>query len=216
MAVNFSREAQAKQAGYQRIAGVDEVGRGPLAGPVVAAAVVLPEDFPLEGLDDSKKLSASKREELFPIIKKLALACEVGIVEATQIDEINILQATFSAMREAINKIKPGTDHKPAVDYILVDGPMTIPGLDISQKAIPQGDRESASIAAASIIAKVTRDRLMEQYHALYPQYHFNLHKGYGTKDHLEAIFSNGLCPLHRRSFNLTKQLGLFNFAVKA
>lgn len=209
MAVNYSWEEKLRQEGFRRVAGVDEVGRGPLAGPVVAAAVILPEGFTLVGLDDSKKLSPGKRDELFPIIKKEAVACAVGIVEAIHIDKVNILQATFAAMREALSKIHP------AADYVLVDGPMTIPGITTGQKAIPQGDRESASIAAASIIAKVTRDRLMEQYHALYPQYRFDLHKGYGTKDHLEAIFQNGLCPLHRRSFNLTKQLGLFNFAVK-
>lgn len=181
--------------GFNLIAGVDEAGRGPLAGPVVSAAVIFPKNVKIKRLDDSKKLSQKNREILFEIIFEKALALGVGFVSEAVIDKINILQATFISMKRAIHnlKIKP--------DYVLVDGNFAIPGISIAQKSIIRGDSISASISAASIIAKVTRDRYMFEMDNKYPQYGFRFHKGYGTKMHFEMIAKHGLSPLHRRTF---------------
>ena len=182
------------EQGYRCIAGIDEVGRGPLAGPVVAAAVVLPEDFSVLGIDDSKKLSEKRREELFVEIKKHAVAWGIGMADHQVIDEINILQATFRAMAQAIAQLDP------SAQLALVDGNRAADfGLPV--RTIVKGDGLSASIAAASILAKVTRDRLMEQYAEQYPQYGFEIHKGYGTKRHYAALREFGPCPIHRMSF---------------
>lgn len=181
---------------HEHIVGIDEVGRGPLAGPVVAAAVILPSDAQLLGLKDSKKMTEKKREELYTMIYDQALAIGIGLVEAPRIDEINILQATFEAMKQAINQI---TIHED--DYLLVDGNQIIPKLPYKQYTIIKGDNKSASIAAASVIAKVTRDHLMIDYAKDYPNYDWEHNKGYGTKKHYEGIDKNGITPLHRRSF---------------
>jgi ribonuclease HII len=179
-----------------RIAGIDEAGRGPLAGPVVAAVVILDLNRPIDGVNDSKKLTAAKRDKLFDLITDNAKAYGVGIADQGEIDEINILQATFSAMRRALEGI--GGQY----DLLLVDGNQYIAGVPRErQKTIVGGDALSASVAAASIIAKVTRDRMMDGYHERYPQYDFAKHKGYGTKRHVEQIERYGLCPIHRKSF---------------
>jgi ribonuclease HII len=180
--------------GIRYIAGIDEVGRGPLAGPVVAAAVILPDDFDILGVDDSKKLSEKRREELYTLITEYAISYSIGIIDNATIDEINILEATKLAMKQAVEKLET----KP--EYILIDA-LTLKGIDVPQRGIIKGDSLSVSIAAASIIAKVTRDRMMGEYHRLYPQYAFDQNKGYGTKTHYEGIGSHGLCVLHRRSF---------------
>ena len=176
------------------IAGVDEVGRGPLAGPVVAAAVILPADHEIMRLNDSKKLSAKRREEMDRVIRQEAVSFGIGIVSQQRIDEINILQATYEAMRQAVGQLEP------APEVLLVDA-VTIPGISAEQIPIVKGDAKSASIAAASIIAKVYRDRLMTEYDIKYPQYAFASNKGYGTKAHIEALKKYGPTPLHRRSF---------------
>lgn len=181
--------------GQKMIVGVDEVGRGPLAGPVVAAAVILPYDAKLVGLKDSKKLTEAKRNALFDEIQSVALAIGVGIVDAKTIDEINILQATFKAMRHALDELN--TD----IDTILVDGDKIIPQIEYIQHAVIGGDDKSASIAAASVIAKVTRDRMMEEYAEIYPDYDWASNKGYGSSKHYDAIKLKGMTPLHRRSF---------------
>lgn len=180
-----------------RLSGVDEAGRGPLAGPVVAAAVILNlRDSPIDGVNDSKKLTAAKRDSLFDSITARAEAYGVGVADREEIDEVNIMQATFLAMRRAL----AGVDGR--YDLLLVDGNQYIAGVPRErQKTIVGGDALSASIAAASIIAKVTRDRMMAGYHELYPQYDFAKHKGYGTKHHIEMIKRHGLCEIHRRSF---------------
>ncbi|MCD5397658.1 ribonuclease HII [candidate division NPL-UPA2 bacterium] len=185
--------------GFSLIAGIDEAGRGPLAGPVVAAAVILPRDIFLPSVDDSKKLSSQKREEVFSEIGKGARAIGVGVVGEVTIDRINILQATYLAMRQAVAELKAFPD------YLLVDG-MTLPGLDTPQLAIVKGDSLSISIAAASIVAKVTRDRIMAEKDKRFPQYGFAQHKGYGTKVHLKALDEYGVSPLHRRSFRPVKE----------
>jgi ribonuclease HII len=187
-------EALARRQGYRHIAGIDEAGRGPLAGPVVAAAVILPAGFSLEGLDDSKKLSPSRRDSLFDEITGSALAIGVGLADHELIDRINILQATLAAMRQAVEKLQT------APDFLLIDGISQI-HLNIPQKTIKRGDSLSASIAAASIIAKVTRDRLMSLYDTQYPGYGFAGHKGYGSASHLAAIAELGPSPIHRLSF---------------
>ena len=179
---------------YACICGVDEAGRGPLAGPVAAGAVVLPKDCRILYLNDSKKLSPKRREALFLEIKEKAVAWSVGLAAPARIDEINILQATYEAMREAVN----GLSVKPQV---LLNDAVTIPGLDMIQVPIVKGDAKSLSIAAASILAKVTRDHMMEEYDELYPGYGFGAHKGYGTAAHIEALRRLGPCPIHRRSF---------------
>lgn len=176
------------------ICGIDEVGRGPLAGPVVACAVILPSDHPILYLNDSKKLTAKKREELFDVIMKEAVAVGIGLRGPERIDEINILQATYEAMREAIGRLDP----KP--DFLLNDA-VTIPGVSIPQCPIIGGDGKSVSIAAASIVAKVTRDTMMVQYDELYPGYDFASNKGYGTAAHIAALKEKGPCPIHRKSF---------------
>ena len=180
--------------GYGCICGIDEAGRGPLAGPVAAGAVILPKDCRILYLNDSKKLSEKRREELFEEIKEKAVAWSVGIATPARIDEINILQATYEAMREAV----AGLAVKPDV---LLNDAVTIPGLDILQVPIIKGDAKSLSIAAASILAKVTRDRMMAGYEEMFPGYGFARHKGYGTAAHIAAIREFGPCPIHRRTF---------------
>ena len=183
-------------------AGTDEAGRGPLAGPVVAACVVLPEDFDVIGVDDSKKLSEKKREELFDKIQAKALAIGVGISDNITIDQINILQATKKAMKEAFleaeTRLKEKTGQR--IDVLLADA-VTLEELDVPQEAIIKGDAKSLSIAAASIIAKVTRDRIMLEYHRQYPWYGFDRNKGYGTKAHYHGIGAYGITPIHRKTF---------------
>lgn len=187
-------ESDLYEQGIRLIAGIDEVGRGPLAGPVVAAAVILPDDFDVLGIDDSKKLSEKKRESLSVLIKEKALAYSIGIIDNLMIDEINILEATKLAMKQAIEAL----EQKP--EYILIDA-LTLKDVEIPQKGIIKGDSKSISIAAASILAKVTRDKMMEEYHQKYPHYAFDRNKGYGTKAHYEGIHCHGVCELHRRSF---------------
>ncbi len=176
------------------ICGIDEVGRGPLCGPVVASAVILPKDCQILYLNDSKKLSEKKREELYDIIMEQAIAVGVGMASPQRIDEINILQATYEAMRQAISSLKV----KPAV---LLNDAVTIPEVEIPQIPIIKGDAKSVSIAAASIIAKVTRDRMMVEYDRIYPGYDLASNKGYGTKVHMDALKTVGPCEIHRRSF---------------
>ena len=180
--------------GFELICGVDEAGRGPLAGPVCAAAVVLPRNADIPGLNDSKKLSDKKRRELFPVIQQTAIAYAIVMVDEKTIDEINILQATFQAMAQAVSKL----EKKP--DYILVDG-NKLPALEAPAKAVVHGDSLSASIAAASVLAKVSRDDLMLELAKDYPEYGFDIHKGYGTKAHTAAILEHGPCSIHRATF---------------
>lgn len=193
-------EREKRLEGYNIICGTDEAGRGPLAGPVYAAAVILPERLLIPGLNDSKKLSEKRREELFDVITKKALAYSIAAVDEKRIDEINILNASLEAMNIAVGAL----DIKP--DFVLVDG-NTTRGLCFPCEAVVKGDAKSASIAAASILAKVSRDRYMMKMAEEYPQYGFEKHKGYGTKAHSEAILKYGPCPIHRRSF-LKKLLG--------
>lgn len=200
------KEHELLQGGYKLIAGVDEAGRGPLAGPVIAAAVIFPADFVIEGsgleaVTDSKKLSEKKRIALFSIIKEKALALDIAVVDHRIIDKINILQASLLAMKNAVEKLKV----KP--DYVLVDGSFIIPKLEIKQESIIDGDALVFCIAAASIVAKVSRDYLMEELDKKYPAYGFAKHKGYGTKDHMEALQKFGASPIHRRSFGPVKNL---------
>jgi len=183
--------------GISRIAGVDEAGRGPLAGPVVAAAVIFSPGVCILGVDDSKKLTASRREELFELIRQSALAYGVGIVSHTAIDRINVLRATMEAMALAVSRLKP-----PA-EYVLVDGTSCMQGA-VPAKAMVRGDARCFSIAAASIIAKVTRDRIMTEYDRAFPGYGFARHKGYGTPEHLAALRTMGPCEIHRKSFHIT------------
>ena len=179
---------------YDFIAGIDEVGRGPLAGPVVTCAVILPKDCDILYINDSKKLSAAKREELYDEIMDKAIAVGIGMVGPERIDEINILQATYEAMRQAISKLEPQPD-------LLLNDAVTIPGVSIKQVPIIKGDAKSISIGAASIIAKVTRDRMMEEYDHIFPEYGFASNKGYGSAEHIAAIKKYGPTPIHRRSF---------------
>jgi len=188
-------ETRLWQQGITRIAGVDEAGRGPLAGPVVAAAVVFPPRFFLPDVDDSKRLSAERREQLFPHILRSCLTHGIGIVAVEEIDRINIYQAAMLAMRQALAQLNPAAQHA------LVDG-RRIPNLNLPQTAIVKGDGLSFTIGAASIIAKVVRDRLMRDYHRQFPQYGFDRHKGYPTPAHLEALRQYGACEIHRRSFH--------------
>jgi ribonuclease HII len=181
-------------AAYTHICGIDEVGRGPLAGPVVAGAVILPKNCDILYINDSKKLSEKKREELYKIIMEQAVAVGLGYSTPERIDEINILQATYEAMREAISKLAVTPD-------LLLNDAVTIPGVSIRQVPIIKGDAKSISIGAASIVAKVTRDRLMVQYDDFYPEYGFASNKGYGAQMHIEALKKFGPCPIHRRSF---------------
>lgn len=190
--LEFEKEALAK--GYKSVCGVDEAGRGPLAGPVCAAAVILPEGIIIDGVNDSKKLSEKKRESLFDVIREQALSYSIAYATVDEIEEINILNATMLAMRRAID----GLDIK--ADYAMIDG-NKIPPLDIDAEYIVKGDAKSMSIACASILAKVSRDRLLYKYAEEYPMYGFDKHKGYGTKVHREAILKYGPCPYHRKSF---------------
>lgn len=187
-------EKQARTRGFVRIAGLDEAGRGPLAGPVVSAAVLLPDGCRLAGVDDSKKLSPKRRERLYDEIYTRATAVGIGIVDPVEIDRINILRAALLSMAIAVKNLDP------APDCLLVDGTFTIPS-ELPQIAIPKGDARSVTIGAASIVAKVTRDRLMIRYDDEYPQFGFSRHKGYPTKSHKEAIQRFGCCPIHRRTF---------------
>ncbi|MDD2365433.1 MAG: ribonuclease HII [Desulfuromonadaceae bacterium] len=184
---------------FKYVAGVDEAGRGPLAGPVIAAAVILPENLLLPGVDDSKKLSSSKREKLFDVIKDHAVSIGVGVVTASEIDKINILQATRLAMLSAVQQLSPEPD------YLLIDGNCKIETL-LQQKTIIKGDSLSISIAAASIIAKVTRDRYMTEMDSTFPGYGFSAHKGYGSAVHMERIRVLGPSPIHRLSFAGVKE----------
>lgn len=187
-------EDEVSLKGYQLICGVDEAGRGPLAGPVCAAAVILPPHAEIPGLNDSKKLTDKKRRELFPIICQQALAYGIAFSDEKEIDEINILQATFAAMKRAVESLSV----KP--DYILVDG-NKLPVFEIPAQYVIKGDSLSASIAAASVLAKVTRDDMMLKMAEQYPGYGFEIHKGYGTKAHYEALSNLGACPIHRLTF---------------
>ena len=198
--MDYTYEHNAYLRGFTAVCGIDEAGRGPLAGPVCAAAVLLPEGLVIDGLNDSKKLSEKKRELLFPVIQENALAFGIGFADEKEIDEINILHATFLAMRRAFDAMQR------RCDYVLVDGnrmpPMPVPG-----ETVVKGDAKSPSIAAASILAKVSRDRVMLEYAKQYPEYQFEKHKGYGTKAHVEALHAFGPSPIHRRTF-LKKILG--------
>ena len=185
-------EHKYEHLGY--LCGIDEVGRGPLAGPVVACAVILPADHHILYLNDSKKLTARKREELYDVIMKEAVAVGIGMASPARIDEINILQATYEAMRQAVGRLS-------VMPQLLLNDAVTIPGIDIPQVPIIKGDAKSASIAAASIVAKVTRDRLMEEYDKLLPGYGFESNKGYGSAEHIKALQTLGPTPIHRRSF---------------
>jgi ribonuclease HII len=187
-------ELEARRCGYRRIAGLDEAGRGPLAGPVVAAAVVLPTRCRLIGCDDSKQLSESERERLYQIIVARAVGIGIGSATEQEIDRLNILEATRLAMHRAIAALSP------LPDCLLIDA-VSLPGCAIPIRSIIKGDALSISVAAASVVAKVTRDRLMAEYHRLYPQYHFLTHKGYGTEEHLQQLALHGPCPIHRKTF---------------
>jgi len=193
-------EKQAMLSGYRVIAGVDEAGRGPLAGPVVSAAVVLPDNFDVPGINDSKKLSEKKREALFPVIQNHAIAFGIGMADHEEIDRINILQASLLSMKRAVE------DLQVTPDYLLIDGKFTI-NSTIDQRSVIKGDALSLSIAAASIIAKVTRDRIMADLDLQYPEYGLKRHKGYPTKAHKEAILTHGPCPVHRKSFKGVKDI---------
>ncbi|PJC74692.1 MAG: ribonuclease HII [Syntrophobacterales bacterium CG_4_8_14_3_um_filter_49_14] len=191
-----SFEQRAYQKGNRLIAGIDEAGRGPLAGPVVAAAVVLSPDYENPAINDSKQLSPQKRERLYEIIKHDALSIGIGVVESSVIDAVNILKATLMAMKEAVLELTI------PIDYLLIDGKHRV-AVNIQQETIVRGDCRSISVASASIVAKVSRDRIMEIYHRQFPQYNFLRNKGYGTEEHREAIRKYGCCKIHRRSFNI-------------
>ncbi len=192
--LHLMRFFERKYDHFEFIAGIDEVGRGPLAGPVVTAAVILPKDATIFYVNDSKQLSEAKREELYAEIMEKALSVSIGMIHPDEIDEINILNATKKAMNQAIMNLSL------IPDMVLVDA-LTIPGILMPQVGIIKGDEKSVSIAAASIIAKVTRDRMMAGYHALFPNYGFDKNKGYGTNDHITALKAFGPCPIHRESF---------------
>lgn len=187
-------EAMARRQGYRAVAGIDEAGRGPLAGPVVAAAVILPEEFDLPGLNDSKQLSEKKRLQLYPLIFEQALAVGIGVSRADEIDQINILQATLKGMSRAVARLSLSPD------FLLVDGITPLP-IGVEQKTLKKGDSRSLSIAAASVVAKVVRDRIMLAYDRLFPVYGFAGHKGYGSQQHRDAVAAHGPCICHRRTF---------------
>ncbi len=193
-------ERKLRGEGSLRIAGVDESGRGPIAGPVVAAAVILPADPFIPGIDDCKKLSPERRSELFEAINELAISIGVAVVESSEIDSTDILRATFRAMREAVANLSV----RP--DVVIVDG-RDRPGCGVREIPVVKGDSKSLSVAAASIIAKVTRDRIMEDYDARFPVYGFSKHKGYGTAEHISALRKHGPCPIHRRSFRTVREV---------
>jgi ribonuclease HII len=205
--LDLKEEKNLFNRGARLIGALDEAGRGPLAGPVVAVCVVIDGGFEireeLEAIDDSKKLTAKRREELFEVIKDNFLEVGVGICDHETIDRINILQASFLAMKKALGALR----HKP--DYLILDGKFPIPNISTPQKPIINGDALVFSIAAASIIAKVTRDRIMREMHDIYPNYGFDVHKGYGTKLHMERLKEFGACPIHRRSFGPVKRVRL-------
>jgi ribonuclease HII len=192
--IELMKQFEKKYSDYNFICGIDEVGRGPLAGPVMAGAVILPKDCDILYLNDSKQLSAKKREELYAKIMEKAVSAKTAIVSPAEIDELNILQATYKAMREAISKLEPQPD-------LLLNDAVNIPEVDIKQVAIIKGDAKSISIAAASIISKVERDAMMVEYDKLYPEYDFASNKGYGSAKHIEALKKIGPCPIHRKSF---------------
>lgn len=192
---DFELEKSAYAAGYTAVCGVDEAGRGPLAGPVCAAAVILPKDTEIEGVNDSKKLTEKKREALFDVIKEKAVAYSVAFASVEEIEELNILNATHLAMRRAIENLSV------KADYALIDGNSLPKEVNVDCSAVIKGDSISTSIAAASILAKVTRDRLLLEYDKKYPEYNFAKHKGYGTKEHIEAIKKYGASEVHRASF---------------
>ncbi len=192
---DFTYEKAAKEKGFQAICGVDEAGRGPLAGPVCAAAVILPEDCEIDGLNDSKKLTEKKREQLFDVITQKAVAYSVAFATVEEIEEHNILNATYLAMNRAINGLSVKSD------YALIDGNRVPNDVPVPCETVVKGDAKSCSIAAASILAKVTRDRLLLEYAEKYPEYGFENHKGYGTAAHYDAIRQHGVLPIHRQSF---------------
>lgn len=192
---DYSFETEVALKGYKFICGVDEAGRGPLAGPVCAAAVILAPDTEIEGLNDSKKLTEKKREALFDVIKEKAVSYAVAFASVEEIEEVNILNATYIAMNRAINSLSV----KP--DFAIIDGNRIPKDISVDAAALVKGDMKSMSVAAASVLAKVTRDRLMLEYDLKYPEYSFKKHKGYGTKEHYEAISKNGICEIHRKSF---------------
>lgn len=187
-------ESDAWRAGYPLIAGIDEAGRGPLAGPVIAAAVILPENVTLEGVRDSKRMTPRAREEAFFLIEKRAISIALAVVSPSEIDQINILQATRKAMKQAVLHLHTQPD------FLLIDGTHPV-DLPIQQRCIVRGDQQCLSISAASVLAKVYRDRMMRSYHELYPRYGFSSNKGYGTRGHLEAIMRYGPCSIHRLTF---------------
>ena len=192
--LEMMREFERKYSDCEYICGIDEVGRGPLAGPVIAAAVILPKDLEILYLNDSKQVSEKKREEIYDIIMEKAISVGIGSASHAVIDEINILNATYVAMREAISNLKVKPD-------LLLNDAVHIPEVDITQVSLIKGDARSVSIAAASIVAKVTRDRMMIEYEKVFPGYGFASNKGYGSKEHIEALKTIGPCPIHRRSF---------------
>jgi ribonuclease HII len=196
----LSFERNVRASGFTCIAGLDEAGRGPLAGPVVAAAVVLPDGLLIPGLTDSKQVTEQERDRLFDIIREQSVCYGIGIVDERTIDDVNILKATIIAMEQALESLLP----RP--DYLLIDA-LTLPRVSIPQKPLIKGDCRSHSIAAASILAKVTRDRLMLELHEKFPQYNFQKHKGYGTREHLSLLRKHGPCEAHRRSFNPVAQM---------
>ncbi len=198
---DLSLENELRLKGFTTVCGVDEAGRGPLAGPVCAAAVILPENCEIEGLNDSKKLSEKKRDQLFPIIKEKALSYSIAFASVEEIDEVNILNATYLAMLRAIDGLDKPTD------FALIDGNRVPTGIKIPCETVIKGDSKSSSIAAASILAKVTRDRLMLELDQKYPQYNLKKHKGYGTKEHTDLILEHGVSEIHRKTF-LKKLLG--------
>lgn len=200
-------EKEAWQKGFCSVAGIDEAGRGPLAGPVVSAAVILPKSFSVSDVRDSKTLSLKQRNFLYDKIYEQAVSVGIGIVDSIEIDRINILQASLLSMRFALNNLSPQPD------YLLIDGQFSIKS-DIAQKPVIKGDSLSISVAAASIIAKVTRDRFMDEYHAYYPQFGFATHKGYPTKAHKEAVRQFGFCPIHRKTFKGVKEYVQFSCLI--
>ncbi|MDD2670906.1 MAG: ribonuclease HII [Syntrophales bacterium] len=195
----YEFESRARRSGFNLVAGVDEAGRGPLAGPVVAAAVVLPADYRNSEIRDSKQLSSKKRDEMYGILINEAVSFGLGVVESSVIDQMNILRASLLAMKEAVMNLSSG------IDFLLIDGNQGI-DLPIPQQTIIDGESHSISVAAASIIAKVSRDRIMEIYHRQYPQYNFINNKGYGTEEHRRAIKIHGCCKLHRMSFKPVRE----------
>jgi ribonuclease HII len=198
----YQHDEAFREEGFQVIAGIDEAGRGPLAGPVVASAVILPEDIKIDGLRDSKKVPEQERTSLFWDILSSSLDIGVGVVEPDDIDRINILQATRLAMKKAL------ADLRIVPDALIIDA-VTLPSIDIKQFSIIKADSKSASVAAASLIAKYVRDTIMLRYHSLYPEYNFRKHKGYGTKEHLRLLNIHGPCIIHRKSFKKVMDLEL-------